>query len=352
MFTEIAAGWTHVCAIEFSGQTYCWGNNDLGQLGNSASMQTCGGGNFACSSSPVLVEGGREFVSLSASIRHTCGLDALGDAYCWGFGIGGQLGDGLRQNSFIPVAVAGGLKFSQLSASETGSVTCGLTVNAEAWCWGVNSNGEMGNGTTEASNVPTPVSTSLELISLSVSQAHACAVSVAGDALCWGNNSDGQLGVGSAGGNNGLTESLTPTLVLGGIQFNQVSVGSSHSCGLGTTGEVYCWGWSDLLGAGIADVYVSLPVQVDAGSNFVQLSAGSLQTCALDDVDGLYCWGLAFADDGSTQNRQSAVPILPGQEFVSVSVGSTHTCAIDPNGFAYCWGSNRWGQVGQPRSDP
>ncbi len=44
----IAAGRAHACAIYTSGQVYCWGAGDRGQLGN---------GSFESSAEPVRVEG-------------------------------------------------------------------------------------------------------------------------------------------------------------------------------------------------------------------------------------------------------------------------------------------------------
>ena len=200
-FTAIAAGYHHVCAIEVGGDTYCWGYNEFGQLGNAAPMETCVDGMFACSSMPVRVEGTLKLVALAASIRHTCGLDAAGAAHCWGFGLGGQLGDGSRANSIAPVAVAGGHTFSALTASAASGSTCGLTSAGEAWCWGINVGGELGNGTkTQLSAIPGPVASSQKFKSISIGDQHACAVDIASNAACWGNNWFGQLGVGSAGG--------------------------------------------------------------------------------------------------------------------------------------------------------
>ncbi|HEX7235381.1 MAG TPA: hypothetical protein VF405_00385 [Gammaproteobacteria bacterium] len=350
-FAAVAAGYHHTCAIEVGGDTYCWGSNEHGQLGSTAAMGSCAGGQFKCSGSPVRVESGLRFVLLAASIRHTCGLDSAGNAYCWGFGLGGQLGDGLRQNSTQPVAVAGGLRFATLAASIASGSTCGLTAIGDAWCWGTNVGGELGNGTkTDLQAMPGPLATSTKLKSLSLGQQHACAVDMAGNALCWGNNWFGQLGVGSAGGANGFAESFTPVAVLGGLKFEEIVAAGMHTCALQSSGRAHCWGNGEFLGAGVAG-YQSLPVPVlAAGSPWQSLRRGYAQTCARTPNGELDCWGQRTSEAGGV----AAVPtrIASPQPFVDYTSGGTHDCAIGADGFAYCWGSNWWGQVGRPPSDP
>lgn len=352
-FASIAAGYHHTCAIEVGGDTYCWGSNEKGQLGSDTAMQTCAGGNFACSGVPVRVEGGRRFVRLTASLYHTCGLDAAGEAYCWGMGLGGQLGDGLRQSSSVPVAVAGGLKFASLTAGIASHSTCGITPLGDAWCWGANVGGELGNGTkSELAATPAPVATSTKLKAISIGQQHACALDLGGNALCWGNNWYGQLGTGSTGGSGGFSESFTPVAVLGGLTFVDVVAGGMHSCGLQSTGAVHCWGAAFVLGVANTGAYQSLPLAVaPVGAPWERLSRGYAQTCAGNGDGALYCWGQRT---GAFGEGIAALPTLieSSQPFTAFSAGGTHACAIGADGLAYCWGGNAWGQVGRLPSDP
>jgi alpha-tubulin suppressor-like RCC1 family protein len=352
-FTSIAAGYHHTCAIETGGETYCWGSNEYGQLGSSAAMQTCAGGNFACSGAPVRVDGARQLVSLGASIRHTCGLDAAGEAYCWGFGLGGQLGDGLRQNSHVPVSVAGGLEFATLTASIASGSTCGITPVGDGWCWGINVGGELGNGAkTQGAPTPAPIATSTKLKAISLGQHHACALDIGGNALCWGQNWFGQLGVGSAGGSGGFMESFTPVAVLGGLTFVDVVAAGMHSCGLQSAGGVHCWGAASVLGTADAVAYESLPLPVvTTGAQWQRLGRGFGQTCAGAADGALYCWGQRTGPEGDAAVKLPT-RIESDQAFTAFSAGGTHACAIGADGLAYCWGGNSWGQVGRPPSDP
>jgi alpha-tubulin suppressor-like RCC1 family protein len=58
--------------------------------------------------------------------------------------------------------------------------------------------GQLGNGgSTLRSNVPVAVSVGLTFQSVSAGFTHSCGVTTAGDAYCWGSNKDGQLGDGT-----------------------------------------------------------------------------------------------------------------------------------------------------------
>jgi alpha-tubulin suppressor-like RCC1 family protein len=71
-------------------------------------------------------------VQVSAGAAHTCGITAAGQAWCWGHGTNGQLGNGERVDRLVPTPVSGSLLFRQISASWFH--TCGVTTDNRIWC--------------------------------------------------------------------------------------------------------------------------------------------------------------------------------------------------------------------------
>jgi alpha-tubulin suppressor-like RCC1 family protein len=97
------------CGLTVDGAAYCWGASRLGQLGTDVAVDICesGGNDFPCSSVPVPVAGGIDFISLATGNEFACGVARNGAAFCWGRNEFGQLGDGTTANSNVPVQVVG-----------------------------------------------------------------------------------------------------------------------------------------------------------------------------------------------------------------------------------------------------
>jgi alpha-tubulin suppressor-like RCC1 family protein len=96
-YDVVFAGLGHACGITTSGQAYCWGRRVDGQGGSGAS----GSGEIA----PQAVSGGLTWTTLDLGSRHTCGIASSGKAYCWGYNELGQLGTGDTTSSNVPVLV-------------------------------------------------------------------------------------------------------------------------------------------------------------------------------------------------------------------------------------------------------
>jgi alpha-tubulin suppressor-like RCC1 family protein len=98
-FDGVSPGGGHTCGVRSNDQVLCWGMNFAGQLGDG----TAGTDRLV----PVAVTGGLRFGPINAGLVHTCAVTTDNRAYCWGANNVGQLGTGTKTWSAIPVPVAG-----------------------------------------------------------------------------------------------------------------------------------------------------------------------------------------------------------------------------------------------------
>ena len=211
-FDRVAQGDDASCMLTPAGEAWCWGSNAHGQLG-ATTAKSCQSGIVACTWQPVRAQAALRFASLSSARMHSCGIDLAGQAWCWGFGMGGQLGDGLRTDSAAPVAVAGKHRFVQIDAGRGALLSCALDAAGAAWCWGPGDSGGLGNGTTDGAAAPVQVLASQPFTSVGAGDNHGCGLDTSQHAWCWGRNPYGVLGRGVSGA------SLLPAAVAGGHQF-------------------------------------------------------------------------------------------------------------------------------------
>jgi len=226
-FTAISAGLDHTCGLTLAGDAYCWGGNEYGLLGNLTNDD---------SNVPIAVVSPDTFTTISAGYEHTCALDLTGEAFCWGRNQFGQLGIGIGdpdKHRTAPDRVNGGLTFTKIATG--GDHTCAVTTAGDAYCWGLGDLGQLGNGSTVDQGIPTLVAGGHVFTDVSAGTDHSCAVATAGP-HCWGYNFFGQLGDVSNIDRN------TPVIVSGGHALMVISAGGAHSCGLTTEGRAYCWG--------------------------------------------------------------------------------------------------------------
>jgi alpha-tubulin suppressor-like RCC1 family protein len=148
-YVQISAGEAFTCARSRAGQAFCYGLNTSSQLGDNTTTSR---------RTPVAVhQGGTRYVQVTAGGAHACGLTAAGQTWCWGNNQHGQLGDNTRLARRTPVAVRQGTRtFVEIRAGIFH--TCGRTAAGRVYCWGWNTSGQLGDGTNAAARVaPVPV---------------------------------------------------------------------------------------------------------------------------------------------------------------------------------------------------
>jgi alpha-tubulin suppressor-like RCC1 family protein len=91
--TAIAAGSGYVCAILNDGTLRCWGENDLGQLGQGhANFLGDDPGEMGDNLAAVDLGTGKTATAISAGYSHICALLNDSSVKCWGYGASGRLG--------------------------------------------------------------------------------------------------------------------------------------------------------------------------------------------------------------------------------------------------------------------
>lgn len=378
-----AAGEAFACGVASNFRAYCWGRNDMGQLGDGT-----GGTANQYSISPVAVStsgvlNGKLIKSVEAGELHACAIASDDKVYCWGLGKQGQLGNGVGDlvtdyYSNVPVAVGGVACAGALCDKTVKSLTtggyggCVVASDDNAYCWGANWNGELGKDSAGMSNIPVAVYTGGALSGKTIKviasgDYHSCVIASDNNAYCWGdayNNSEshpGGLGDGVITSNSYEAVAVNTTGVLSGKKIKVITVGYYGTCAIASDDKAYCWGDNHypVLGDGTTnDSY--LPVAVGGvnctgdlcGKTVKSISMGitGAHTCATTSDDKMYCWGRN--DNGAVGNNgwsNKLVPtavytggVLSGKKIVGFTVGGLYsfTIAVDSEGNAYSWGSN------------
>ena len=306
-FASLAPGAYSTCGLTATGDAYCWGRNEVGQLGDSPTTHR---------TVPTPVAGGHVFAAISSGEDHGCAVEAVTlDTYCWGNNNVGQLGNGSNVQTLVPAQVLGSSLFGFDAVGSGWNHSCGITPADEAYCWGYNSVGQLGDGTTSTRWEPTPVVGGLAFRSIRISAGSqwrdVCGVTPEGDAYCWGSNDHGQLGGGTTGG-----VSSVPVKVFGGLVFADVSPGGDHTCGMTTDGEAYCWGRNDHGQLGNGSISgtddANTPSLISGGHAFRFVGSGWNFSCGITTDDDVYCWGWNNAGqlgDGTTTDRGEPVAV-------------------------------------------
>ncbi|PYO02525.1 MAG: hypothetical protein DMD89_04080 [Candidatus Rokuibacteriota bacterium] len=352
--TAVDLGAFYSCALLQDGTVRCWGQNDLGQLGDGTTTNA---------STPVAVAGIGGAAALTAGGFHTCVRFPDGTIQCWGRNNAGQLGDPgtTAFQSPTPVRVAG---LTATAVTAGGFHTCALPGDGTVRCWGQNDLGQLGNGTSDpvpnnpSTFNPTPVTVSgiTTAVAISAGGWYTCALLQDGTVRCWGDNTYGELGNGAAvlspSPSNPVTPTPTPVTVSGITTAVAIEAGVFHMCAILRDGTLQCWGRGEegRLGNG-STANSSTPVTV-SGIAPAAIAPGAEHSCAVLRDGTMRCWGdnnFGQLGNGSPQGSFSTTPSGPVTGIttaIGASSGAEHTCALLQDGSLRCWGRNVDGRIG------
>lgn len=276
---DVAVGLAHACALLTDGSVRCWGANGSGQLGDGTTTDRL---------TPVRATGvpttARELVAGRLS---TCALTQDGQSWCWGLNVAGQLGDGSTQDRTTAVRTQITEAVARLTMGDTH--TCAVTSTGRASCWGGNWSGQTGHGTQDpVVPLPREVTALGPVTSLATGAHHTCALGADGAVSCWGDDWRGQLGNGRRGHTMTtptpltLPERLTSLAGSGNHTCGLTGTGQAVCWGENGSGQAV---------PGAPEQAVP-GVVAQAPAGLTTVSAGRTTTCALTAGGTPWCWGL------------------------------------------------------------
>lgn len=131
---DISISTNSYCAIASDHMVYCWGSNTFGQLGDNTTVNR---------TEPAAIYEMQDtsFTQVSVGGLSACALTDDHLIYCWGLNNVGQLGNGTTIASSVPVQVTTSEQFSALSAKGGGDWNnhggyCAISTSGSPYCWG------------------------------------------------------------------------------------------------------------------------------------------------------------------------------------------------------------------------
>ncbi|MGE0789820.1 MAG: hypothetical protein AB7S26_29375, partial [Sandaracinaceae bacterium] len=347
---QVATGTFHACAITDAGRLYCWGRGLSGELGDGTGLNRLTP--VAVTSSDG-VFGSRTFVTIHAGGNVSCALDSTGDVWCWGrndFGLIPTVPVG--GSSFALSATRVSLPAPAAQLAMVGSNACALLDDATVVCWGHNAFGGCGVGTLATPCTPTTRVTLMgggplaDVRVVGVGGSFACAgVGPTRQMYCWGLNNNQQFGIATTQSNP------NPVMIPGVTGLVRHSGGDGMAC-WNATGGPRCAGsrFYSAIGDGLTSGIAS-PTQPLTTSADAIVRAGNSQACAIDGRS-ILCWGDNRNGPLGREhvvNRPMPTPLggatSPLASVTSIAGSGYGGCAI-AGGEIRCWGSGNEGQIG------
>lgn len=344
----LSVGTDFSCAVSQSGDVYCWGKNDVGQLGTSTPAISDGG--YYTALNPVRLPGITGVTAIASGVAHSCALRSDGSVWCWGRNSLGQAGVSDFADQLVPVKVSGLPPVAAVVAG--GTASCAVTNGAEVWCWGDFSylSGKLVSGRQEALRaIPARVDGLPAVATLALNADNACAVAVSGRVYCWGYSGYGQIG-----DNNVSSYPAVPQAVLGLNDATAIAVQYDSACAIRASGGLACWGSVPLINTTGGTVTSSpVPIAVDAGHAFSSIAWVGTGYCGLAPTGVAYCWGAQPPYFGAGQSanpyevRTGTMSPSLLQPIQKIASGRNHACALTEDRALSCWGSSYGGGIGR-----
>lgn len=184
--TQLALSYNSSCALLETGDIQCWGSNSQGELGVGKQITPI----RSLSPQTLTLGSNLKAKRIVAGTYHFCAISQNDALFCWGANDVGQLGqnDTATRYQATQVSLAGNV---QQVAAGFGH-TCAATATTVS-CWGVNDFGQLGNNSTTSVTSPvTVVGLTTAIDNLALGKDHSCAITTDNKTYCWGSRQAGQ----------------------------------------------------------------------------------------------------------------------------------------------------------------
>lgn len=235
--------------------------------------------------------------------------------------------------------------------------TCAVRSDHHLFCWGLDDVGALGDGL-PLKNRKWPVEVAGhtgDWASVSAGDVHTCGLKTTGRLFCWGSDFLGRLGT------TATQDQPAPVEVAGGrTDWASVSAGGSTTCATRTDGRLFCWGGDrrGVNGDGGGTAATTVPTEVaGAATDWASVTVGFQHACARKITGQLLCWGddvHGAVGDGPPTGGFSTSPVAVvsnTSDWAAVSTSNEHTCATKATGRLFCWGRGDDWALGTPGQD-
>jgi uncharacterized repeat protein (TIGR01451 family) len=234
----ISVGTEHTLALKSDGTLWAWGWNPTGALG-------LGSQDFGPHPTPTQVPGLSGIVKIFAGDGLSYAINGDGTIWGWGFGYGGQLGDGQTGIVTTSPLQLPALK-GAISIGSGAAATVVVKNDQTVWSFGFNGAGRLGRGISDNNTYPVPAQIpSLLATSVSGGYAHYVVTDAGGTIKTFGANDTGQMGSGT----NDILPHSTPIAVPGIANVFATAAGGGATLALlgdaNSGGTIRSWGKND-----------------------------------------------------------------------------------------------------------
>jgi alpha-tubulin suppressor-like RCC1 family protein len=296
---------------------------------------------------PVQVGTDSDWASVVAGLYETCGLKTDGSLLCWGVNV--------SNFTTVSIPTLTPWQWKDIAQLELGGqFACAIRVNTTGertlWCWGSNVYGQSGSPVPSPPLVAVPqqIGTDTDWDSISTGLDHVCGLKLDGSLWCWGRNNVGQVGTSAACTGTGKVCFADPVQVnvAGVSRWSRVSAGGWGTCAI-ADGQLYCWGSNErwMLGdCSYAANFRAAPTQVGSDQDWAEVTVAGANPCALKTDGSLWCWGMnGFgATIGGIPPANVCDPAQVGADktWRAISSGYAFTCGVKADTSLWCWGLN------------